>query len=378
VLSGNTVGINEACSGGTDSAMYHFEMPTTGSDNTLVFSAVATRQVAHAPGEEFVTRDSLINGSSGATAGITTQDKPALLNENIVINGTFGWETDWAVVAFEMHGDTVPPPPNSPPSAAFDYFCTKLDCDFTGQSVDSDGTVVAWSWTFGDGNGSSSQNPSHSYSADGTYTVSLTVTDDDGATNSTSQSVTVTAPPDTIAPSITAPANITVEATGVATPVNLGSPTVSDNVDPNPAVTNDAPAGFAVGITTVTWIATDASLNSATATQLVTVVNPASQPPGAPSNLTLSVQTSGKGKNRVRTAILDWSDNSDNEVNFVIEQSEQTGKGKKKSFGPFTIMATEPINAISYDLGTISGTFKYRVKATNDNGDSGYSNEVRK
>lgn len=78
--------------------------------------------------------------------------------------------------------------------------------------------------------------------------------------------------PDIIPPSITAPPNITTEATGPLTPVALGSPTVSDNLDPSPIVTNNAPpGGFPVGTTTVTWTATDAAGNSAPATQSVTI-----------------------------------------------------------------------------------------------------------
>jgi len=53
--------------------------------------------------------------------------------------------------------------------------------------------------------------------------------------------------------------------------VNLGWPTVSDNYDTDPMVSNNAPATFPEGDTTVTWTATDASGNSATCTQKVTV-----------------------------------------------------------------------------------------------------------
>ena len=55
-----------------------------------------------------------------------------------------------------------------------------------------------------------------------------------------------------------------------ATNVALGTPQTSDN-NAVASVTHDAPAQFPVGTTTVTWTATDASGNSATATQLVTV-----------------------------------------------------------------------------------------------------------
>ncbi len=86
------------------------------------------------------------------------------------------------------------PPPNTPPTAAFEASCTDLDCSFMDQSSDSDGSIAAWNWEFGDGNTSSGQNPNHSYAAAGTYSVMLTVTDDDGETDTETQQVTVTEP----------------------------------------------------------------------------------------------------------------------------------------------------------------------------------------
>ncbi|HXI33126.1 MAG TPA: PKD domain-containing protein [Gemmatimonadales bacterium] len=84
--------------------------------------------------------------------------------------------------------------PNQPPVASFTKSCTNLACSFTSTSSDPDGSITAYSWTFGDGGTSTVQNPSHTYGAAGTYTVTLRVTDNQGATNTTSQSVTVTAP----------------------------------------------------------------------------------------------------------------------------------------------------------------------------------------
>jgi len=104
-----------------------------------------------------------------------------------------------------------------------------------------------------------------------------------------------TAPADTTAPAITAPDDITVEGntTGGATGVDLGSPAVSDDVDPSPDVTNDAPAFFPLGPTTVTWTATDASGNAASDTQTVTVVDTTAPSITAPDDITVEGNTVG-------------------------------------------------------------------------------------
>ncbi len=84
---------------------------------------------------------------------------------------------------------------NQAPTASFTKSCTDLACTFDGSaSSDPDGSIASYAWDFGDGNTGTGATPSHSYSAGGTYTVQLTVTDNGGLTNSTSQSVTVTAP----------------------------------------------------------------------------------------------------------------------------------------------------------------------------------------
>ena len=87
------------------------------------------------------------------------------------------------------------PPANEPPEAAFTFETDNLTANFTDQSTDSDGSIVAWLWDFGDGSGSTStaQNPSYTYAAAGTYTVTLTVTDDqDAVSEPAEKSVTVT------------------------------------------------------------------------------------------------------------------------------------------------------------------------------------------
>jgi hypothetical protein len=105
----------------------------------------------------------------------------------------------------------------------------------------------------------------------GMTTVQWKATDVNGNTNTCSFTVNVL---DVELPQITCPANKSVITTpGQCTAsVALGSPTgVSDNCG-TPVVTNNSPGTFEVGITIVTWKATDGSGNSKTCTQSVTVI----------------------------------------------------------------------------------------------------------
>lgn len=87
--------------------------------------------------------------------------------------------------------DVDPQGGNQAPTPSFSFTCNGLVCDFTDESSDGDGSVVAWSWDFGDGASSTTQHPSHTFTDAGTYTVTLTATDDNDATASQSQDVTV-------------------------------------------------------------------------------------------------------------------------------------------------------------------------------------------
>jgi len=63
-----------------------------------------------------------------------------------------------------------------PPEADFTSSCNGLDCNFTDQSTDSDGSIASRLWDFGDDDDatSSMQNPTHSYDTAGTFSVMLT------------------------------------------------------------------------------------------------------------------------------------------------------------------------------------------------------------
>ena len=86
---------------------------------------------------------------------------------------------------------------NAAPSAAFSPpTCVATQpCQFTDESGDSDGSVVAWTWDFGDEQGSDQRNPQHTYASPNTYNVKLTVRDDDGATSEVTHPVIVNPAP---------------------------------------------------------------------------------------------------------------------------------------------------------------------------------------
>lgn len=78
---------------------------------------------------------------------------------------------------------------------------------------------------------------------------------------------------DTTPPNLTAPPDIFTMATGNKTKVDIGNATALDLIDPSPKITNNAPSDllFPIGITVVTWVATDSFNNAANKTQNITV-----------------------------------------------------------------------------------------------------------
>ncbi len=104
----------------------------------------------------------------------------------------------------------------------------------------------------------------------GTTKVVWTATDAAGNQGTAVQSVSVV---DTTPPVVTAPADILdYEATGILSPVEIGTATATDLVGVFSLV-NDAPDAFPLGTTIVTWTATDIAGNRTIAMQIVMVVD---------------------------------------------------------------------------------------------------------
>ncbi|RCU56351.1 HYR domain-containing protein, partial [Oceanihabitans sediminis] len=124
----------------------------------------------------------------------------------------------------------------------------------------------------------------------GETTVTWIVTDNTGLTATCTQTVTVN---DTTPPTITCPTDVVIsaDASCIATSVALGAPTTADNCGVA-SVTNDAPATFPLGETTVTWTVTDNAGLTATCTQTVTVNDTMPPTITCPTNLVISTDTS--------------------------------------------------------------------------------------
>jgi hypothetical protein len=101
--------------------------------------------------------------------------------------------------------------------------------------------------------------------------VTWRASDSHGNLATATQRITVV---DTRPPLLTPPPDLTVEANAVLSSVNLGTATAIDLVDGPVQATHDAPpAGFPLGLTLVSWHASDSRGNTAMATQRVTVVD---------------------------------------------------------------------------------------------------------
>jgi hypothetical protein len=101
VISGNTNGLDGACSGGNDSDTFLFDFATT-ADKAVIYGAIAMRQRRHTPGEGYARRGELTTGTGGDDAGLFVEDKHVLSAGATMFDGSFSDEVDWAVLALEI------------------------------------------------------------------------------------------------------------------------------------------------------------------------------------------------------------------------------------------------------------------------------------
>ena len=102
----------------------------------------------------------------------------------------------------------------------------------------------------------------------GESTISWTATDEAGNVASTTQKITIV---DTTSPELIIPDDVTIDATGLQTFVEIGNATASDLTDSAPSISNDLPFSFPLGQTIITWTSIDEFGNSVSATQTINV-----------------------------------------------------------------------------------------------------------
>ncbi|HSS22168.1 MAG TPA: HYR domain-containing protein [Pyrinomonadaceae bacterium] len=145
---------------------------------------------------------------------------------------------------------------------------------------------------------------------------------------------------DTENPTITAPAGFTVSTDSnscSASGVSLGTPTTADNCLVN-SVTNNAPAQFPLGPTTVNWTVNDNHGHSATASQVITVVDTTPPTLSVPADSTAFANASCQA---VIPNVLFGSSASDNCGAVTIAQSPTAGTLVGPGPHPITVTATD-------------------------------------
>ena len=211
--------------------------------------------------------------------------------ENLVntqnLNGSWSGYSVWSPTLatawyINILAATEIPPPNQPPvaDAGIDrtveqesHAGTLVTLDGSG-STDPDSTpgtnddIVVFDWYEATPLGSG-ETIDYTFQL-GSHTVRLVVTDNYGDTDDDEVIITVE---DTTPPTVNCPDDVTVEQESHAGTVVPLQATATDICDPNPVITSDKLAVYPLGVTTVTFTATDASGNSASCSMTVTVVD---------------------------------------------------------------------------------------------------------
>ena len=97
MVSGNTVGVNGACSGGVDGKTYSFNLSTT-LNGAVVYGAAALRDRSHTAGAGYTERADI----KKSKAAVAVEEKVMTSAGAAILNGTFSGNVDWAVIGLEI------------------------------------------------------------------------------------------------------------------------------------------------------------------------------------------------------------------------------------------------------------------------------------
>jgi hypothetical protein len=232
---------------------------------------------------------------------------------------------------------------------------TPVAITLTGNDLETATAALVFEVTAGPGHGSLSGSganltytPHVNYSGPDSFQFTVRDAGDGAAASLTSSPATVSITVnDTVAPTINAPANVTVN-TGVGattcgavvTETQLGTATATDNAGSVSIARSGVPAGnvFPVGTTTITYTATDDAGNSSTATQTVTVIDNTAPTITAPAPT--STTADGTGHATIPNVVAGTTA-SDNCGPVTVTQSPLAGTVVGVGAHPITITATD-------------------------------------
>lgn len=342
------------------------------------------------------------NGVNGTVASIAIDG-----NSNVLIGGFFSTVAGVSKPTMARLFDV----PNSVPKLSNLSLTPSVDeggsVTLTGDVSDADaGASLTVTINWGDGSSTSipglvngsSINTSHQYADDnpsGTssdvYSVSVSVSDGQGGSDSQTLSTTVNNRPPSLSnvsasPStINAGGSITLSGTigdpGALDPLTVviswGDGTTNTTLNRAAGSTSfstthqySAAGSYTIGVTV-----SDDDLGSVTDNAAASVtVNAVALPPAAPSNVN-GVVTSTKGKTKVYTGSLTWTDNSTNETNFLVQRLTKV----KGTCGVDPALGTVQLAAgtTSYtDLTANASTCGYQVASMNAAGASSYVRDL--
>ena len=197
-IGANTLGLNGACTGGTDSSSYSFNLATT-NPGSVVYAAASMRNRTHNPGAGYTERAETQAGLASDMTSLAVQDKTVASAASTPVNGTFSGAVDWSVIGIEIRASSgSEPPPNpsptitgfTPTSGPVGTEVTVSGSNFTGTSAVSFNNSPAQSFTVDSATSLRAVVPS------GASSGAISVTSPNGtATSSGSFTVTTTPPP---------------------------------------------------------------------------------------------------------------------------------------------------------------------------------------
>jgi len=264
-----------------------------------------------------------------------------------------------------------------------------LDIQFDGSGSSDDGTIVSYGWNFGDANSAEGMNVSHTYTTAGTYSVVLTVTDNDGVSSS-AEPIVITIEEDTSS-EVLAPSGLSASANANTVTLNWKDNSINETGFVIERAKRKG-RGYVFGpiATTAVNISSyedvvaetgdykyrikaigETSESSYTAEVLVKVNSIATEPDPEPDPGTLTAPTLSSSVSQKDVA-LSWSDDcTDGDCSYMIERGDSKVRGNVN----FTLLTS--VTSKTYTITETSGTYYYRVKAQDINGNmSDYSNEV--